>query len=89
MLTKRDTFVRYLDPLKIVWEDAEGNVHFSLVDALKAFNLSDTPAHREALTAILTDLIKKNAGEDAKILHRPGPDSADYFFQQTDPDKRN
>lgn len=79
-LSPRDTFVRYLDPLKIIWEDAEGNPHFSIEDALKAFDLPDTPEHREAVTAIIQDAIRAQ-NPDAVFIKRAKPDSPEYFKQ--------
>lgn len=84
-LTKRDTFVRHLDPLGIIWEDAEGNVHFSIPDALKAFDLPDTPVYRALVSKMMEDVLRKYGAD--KIIHRPKPDSPDYW-KTVPPDER-
>jgi hypothetical protein len=84
-LSGRDKFVRYLDPQRIVWEDADGNVHFSIPNALAAFDLEDTPEHRAAVTQIMAQQLKQaGAGE---IVYRPAPDTEDYW-KQVHPDNR-
>lgn len=81
MLSKRDQIVKYLDPLKIFWEDAEGNVHFSIVDALKRFDLEDTAANRLTVTKMACDLVTK-ANPEAQIVFRDKPDGPDYWKQK-------
>ena len=78
--SKRDTFVRHLDPLKLMWEDADGNPHFSIEDALRVFEFPDTPANREAVDRILTNLIHM-ANPDATIIKRDEPDNPEFFEQ--------
>jgi hypothetical protein len=82
-LTPRDTFVRYVDPLRTMWEDAEGNLHFSIPNALKAFGFPDTSEGRKAVA----EIFKEAMDMDAIIVDRPAPDTTDYW-EQVHPDDR-
>ncbi len=84
-LSKRDTFVRYVDPQRIVWQDADGNLHFSIPNALRAFDLEDTPENRAAATEMMMAMIK-DAGAK-QIVHRQLPDTEDYW-KQVPPENR-
>ncbi len=77
-LSSRDTFVRYVDPLATIWEDADGNHHFSVANALKAFKLEDTPENRAMLTNSYESAILEN-NPQAIIVHRDHPDHPDYW----------
>ena len=80
-LSKRDQFVRYLDPLETLWLDAEGNLHFSVENGLKAFEMTDTPENRGALMKIMAEVIGA-AAPGRPIVYRDKPDSEDYFKQK-------
>lgn len=82
-LSKRDTLVRYLDPLKTIWEDAQGGIHFSVANAIKAFDLEDTRENRDYVLASFEQLLKELPPEQrpADIIHRKHPDSPEYFEQ--------
>lgn len=77
-LSKRDTFVRYVDPLETLWEDAEGNLHFSVDNALRAFEIPDTPENREFMKRTFREVLKEN-NPDAVVEDRAAPDSPDYW----------
>lgn len=83
-MTKRDTFVRYIDPLKTIWVDAEDNLHFSVVNALKAVDLEDTAENREAVKEIFRKMMDMSG---ATIVERAAPDNPDYWTQ-VHPDDR-
>ena len=76
MLTKRDQFVRWLDPLQMFWEDAEGSVHLSITDALKAFELEDIPENRNKVMEIVKSLLPEQ-----QFTVREKPDSEEYYTQ--------
>ena len=77
-LSKRDTFVRYVDPLETMWEDAEGNLHFSVDNALRAFELEDTPENREFVKKTFRESIT-SAAKPPILEERSEPDSKDYW----------
>lgn len=77
-LTPRDTFVRYIDPMETIWEDAEGNHHLSIANTLKAFELEDTPENREVIKKSFREVILTNR-PTAVIEERAAPDSDDYW----------
>lgn len=77
-LSKRDTFVRWLDPLKIFWEDANGHTHLSIADALKVFEIEDTPENRKRMIKLARELMNPTA--DIEV--RNAPDSEDYYKQK-------
>lgn len=76
-LSKRDTLVRYLDPMKVWWEDANGDIHASIPNALQAFDLEDNPTNREKVFEILKKASAKFGADE--MLFRPKPDSPEYF----------
>lgn len=81
-LSKRDTFVRYIDPLETMWEDAEGNLHFSVDNTLRAFELPDTPENREFVKQSFREMIAQADAErktTTVIEDRAAPDSPDYW----------
>lgn len=84
-LSNRDKFVRYVDPMCIVWEDADGNLHVSIPNALRGFKLEDTQENRDAVTKIMADTLKKSGAVD--IVYRPKPDSEEYW-KQVPPENR-
>ena len=86
-LTKRDTFVRWLDPMKTLWEDAEGHPHLSVENALRAFNLEDTPENRKAVIKTVKEAILEQVPE-AQFMYRSKPDSDDFFHQPVIPTKK-
>lgn len=52
-----------------IWEDEDGNAHFSLPDLLKVADLEDTPENRQRVTAMIRQLINdQNPG--ALIVER-------------------
>ncbi len=83
-LSKRDTFVRYLDPMRCWWEDANGDVHFSSVNACKAFELEPTEENRAAVIKIVC---QAQGDFGMETLYRAAPDSDDYWIQ-VHPDDR-
>lgn len=41
-----------------IWEDAEGNLHFSIPELLAVFGWEDTPAEREEVAQILEAVVR-------------------------------
>lgn len=56
-----------------IWEDADGNPHFSLPDLLKMVDLEDTAENRKILTAMLHEVIAEHM-PDATIIDRETTD---------------
>ncbi len=77
-LSKRDTFVKWLDPMQVFWEDANGQVHFSVQDALDKFGLDDTEENRAALLRVVAGLQPPGT----QFAYRAAPDSDEYFKQK-------
>lgn len=80
MLSKRDTFVRYLDPLKTTWQDANGVMRLDLPRALLVFGFKDTPENRELIMAEFKK-VWKQAGVE-KFVYRKQPDSPEFWYQK-------
>jgi len=80
-LSNRDTFVRYIDPLETLWEDKDGMVHFSVVNAMRVFRIPDTPENR-AKTVTVWQAMMLKVNPDAVIVERDEPDSIDYYLQK-------
>lgn len=82
-LSKRDTFVRYMDPKKTIWEDANGDMHYSIENMLKAFDLPDTPETRERVAEIIRESFNALPEDHRpkKIVERLIPDHPDYYKQ--------
>lgn len=84
-LSNRDTFVRYIDPMRTIWEDADGNPHFSVVNALRAFDIEDTPENRKEIQTMWRELMAKNGADVDKIIYRDQPDNPEEYFKQRGP----
>lgn len=79
-LSNRDKFVRYLDPLEIIWEDADGNIHISGVNACRAFNVTPTQKNIAIAMEKMKEVVAQVAPH-AKMIERKDPDSPEYFNQ--------
>lgn len=55
-----------------IWEDRDGNVHFSLPELLELFELEDTPENRRIATENIRAMIRKQ-NPDATIVERKTP----------------
>lgn len=56
-----------------IWEDMDGNVHFSLPELLAFFELEDTPENRRIATENIRETIRKQ-NPDCTIVERDKPD---------------
>ncbi len=56
-----------------IWEDMEGNVHWSVTELLEFIEMEDTPANRTAVTEILNKIVRENVPK-ATIINREKPD---------------
>ncbi len=56
-----------------IWEDKDGNVHFSLPELLALFELEDTPENRAIATENIKEMLRKQHPE-VIIVERPTPD---------------
>lgn len=56
-----------------IWEDKDGNVHFSLPELLALFELEDTPENRAIATENIKEMLRKQC-PDVTIVERPTPD---------------
>jgi len=71
MSSKRDQLGRRIAPG--IWQDVEGNPHFSIPELLALVGLPDTPEHHDRLKASLRELLASEMPE-AKIVERDHPD---------------
>jgi hypothetical protein len=55
-----------------IWEDKDGNPHFSLPELLALFDLEDTPRNREIAAANIREVIRQK-NPAAKIVERKSP----------------
>lgn len=53
----RNTLSHHLAPG--IWVDMEGNIHLSITDMMKFFELEDTPENMEACAKIAADVVRK------------------------------
>jgi len=76
-LSKRDTVVKFLDPLKTLWRDAEGGVHFSPHMACLAVGLEPTMENMD----LVIERFKK-ANPQLQYRTRNQPDSPEFHTQK-------
>lgn len=81
MLSKRDTFVKHIDPLKTTWVDEEGNIHLDLPMALHVFGFEDTEENRQIVIKEFKKVLE-GCGV-TKFIHRKQPDSPEFWDQKT------
>lgn len=62
-----DLVARHIGPG--VWEDANGNLHFSLPDILAFTGLPDTPDNQKKLAEMISTMVRKKE-QDALIIQR-------------------
>lgn len=55
-----------------IWEDMDGNLHYSLPELLALFELEDTPDNRRIATENIRDVVSK-ANPAATIVERQTP----------------
>lgn len=55
-----------------IWEDKDGNPHFSLPELLALFKIEDTPENRKIATDNIIAMLRK-ANPDATIVERKSP----------------
>lgn len=67
--------------MKTLWLDANGHMHFSVHDALIAFDLPDTPENRKRIIEDVKKMLLE-LNPDQQILERENPDSEDYYKQK-------
>lgn len=56
-----------------IWEDMEGNIHWSLTELLELADLPDTPENRAIVTAMLKEQMQE-INPDMTIIERERPD---------------
>jgi len=56
-----------------IWEDMDGNIHWSLNELLEMVELPDTAENRAIVEAMLTKQLKRNC-PGVKIIRRDKPD---------------
>jgi hypothetical protein len=68
---KPDTrFVRWHAPG--IWEDRAGAMHFDVPELLRVFDIEDTPAERERVTAMLREMLADQLPQ-AEVIVREAP----------------
>jgi hypothetical protein len=71
-MSPRDQLSRRIAPG--IWEDVQGNPHWSIPELLQLFDLEDTPENRARVTDTIREvLLRKNP--HATIVFRERPDS--------------
>lgn len=55
-----------------IWEDKDGNLHYSLPELLALFELEDTPENRRIATENIREVIRKQ-NPAATIVERKSP----------------
>jgi hypothetical protein len=57
-----------------LWEDIDGNIHWSLPDVLKHIGVEDTPENRKEAMAAIQELVR-NINPSAHLLFRKTPNN--------------